>query len=111
MRDKGEILVGADTDILFTPFDAGGLTLRNRFVMAPMTRNFSPGGIPSPGVADYYRRRAAADVGLIVTEGSGSIIPRRWAANRWAAAPRPCCTARRHWHAGARSSLRCTRRG
>ncbi|GLK45455.1 NADH:flavin oxidoreductase [Novosphingobium resinovorum] len=71
MRDKGEILVGADTDILFTPFDAGGLTLRNRFVMAPMTRNFSPGGIPSPGVADYYRRRAAADVGLIVTEGVG----------------------------------------
>lgn len=59
------------TDILYTPFEAGTLHLRNRFVMAPMTRNFSPGGIPSEGVAGYYRRRAEADVGLIVTEGIG----------------------------------------
>jgi 2,4-dienoyl-CoA reductase-like NADH-dependent reductase (Old Yellow Enzyme family) len=61
----------ANTDILHTPFAAGRLKLRNRFVMAPMTRNFSPGGVPSDGVADYYRRRAEADVGLIVTEGIG----------------------------------------
>src|SRR3546814_13872960 len=44
---------------------------RNRFVMSPMTRNFSPGGIPGDNVAAYYRRRAKADVGLIVTEGIG----------------------------------------
>lgn len=59
------------SDTLYTPFTTGSLHLRNRFVMAPMTRNFSPGGVPSEGVADYYRRRAEADVGLIVTEGVG----------------------------------------
>src|SRR6476659_3347522 len=38
--------------------------------MAPMTRGFSPGGIPGPDVVAYYRRRAQNDVGLIVTEGT-----------------------------------------
>ncbi|MEM6901177.1 MAG: 12-oxophytodienoate reductase, partial [Pseudomonadota bacterium] len=38
--------------------------------MAPMTRSFSPGGVPGDDVADYYQRRAAADVGLIITEGT-----------------------------------------
>ncbi|SFK89633.1 NADH:flavin oxidoreductase [Streptomyces pini] len=52
------------------PFSLGGLTLRNRVVMAPMTRQFSPGGVPGPDVAEYYARRAAAEVGLIVTEGT-----------------------------------------
>ncbi len=60
-----------DTDALFQPFALKGLTLRNRIVMSPMTRNFSPGGVPGADVAAYYRRRAEADVGLIVTEGIG----------------------------------------
>ncbi|MEO1472814.1 MAG: NADH:flavin oxidoreductase [Pseudomonadota bacterium] len=55
---------------LFSPFTSRGLTLPNRIVMAPMTRSFSPGGIPGEDVADYYERRAAADVGLIITEGT-----------------------------------------
>jgi 2,4-dienoyl-CoA reductase-like NADH-dependent reductase (Old Yellow Enzyme family) len=55
---------------LFTPLQIGKLTLRNRLVMAPMTREFSPNGIPGPDVADYYGRRAT-DAGLIVTEGVG----------------------------------------
>ncbi len=38
--------------------------------MAPMTREQSPNGIPGDDVADYYARRAAADVGLIITEGT-----------------------------------------
>lgn len=38
--------------------------------MAPMTRSQSPGGLPGDDVAAYYRRRAEADVGLIVTEGT-----------------------------------------
>lgn len=63
--------MAGETDLLFTPFEAGSLRLRNRFVMAPMTRNFSPGGVPVEGVVDYYRRRAEGDVGLIVTEGVG----------------------------------------
>ena len=58
-------------DILFQPFELKNLKLRNRFVMSPMTRSFSPGGIPGENVAAYYRRRAAADVGLIITEGIG----------------------------------------
>lgn len=58
-------------DPLFKPFTLGRLTLRNRFVMSPMTRNFSPHGIPGENVAAYYRRRAEADVGLIITEGVG----------------------------------------
>ncbi|MCU1478039.1 MAG: NADH:flavin oxidoreductase [Subtercola sp.] len=60
-----------DTDAapLFTPFRAGELELSNRFVMAPMTRAFSPGGVPGDDVAAYYARRAP-HLGLIVTEGT-----------------------------------------
>lgn len=54
-------------DPLFTPFTCGSLTLANRFVMSPMTRNFSPGGIPGEDVASYYARRAS--MGLVMTEG------------------------------------------
>jgi 2,4-dienoyl-CoA reductase-like NADH-dependent reductase (Old Yellow Enzyme family) len=56
---------------LFTPLRIGSLTVPNRIVMAPMTRSFSPGGMPTPAVADYYRRRAEGGVGLIFTEGTG----------------------------------------
>lgn len=37
--------------------------------MAPMTRGLSPSGIPGDDVATYYRRRAEAGTGLIITEG------------------------------------------
>src|SRR5215471_953099 len=57
-------------DALFRPFSIGRLTLPNRIVMAPMTRNFSPEGVPGDDVAAYYRRRAEHGVGLIVTEGT-----------------------------------------
>ncbi|MBW6434242.1 12-oxophytodienoate reductase [Actinoplanes hulinensis] len=52
------------------PFTLAGLDLPTRFVMAPMTRFRSPGGVPTAEVADYYRRRAENGVGLIVTEGT-----------------------------------------
>jgi 2,4-dienoyl-CoA reductase-like NADH-dependent reductase (Old Yellow Enzyme family) len=57
-------------DALFSPFRIGGCALPNRIVMAPMTRTFSPGGVPGSDVAAYYRRRAEGGVGLIVTEGT-----------------------------------------
>ncbi|QDK37578.1 NADH:flavin oxidoreductase [Bdellovibrio sp. NC01] len=57
-------------DSLFRPFELKTLKLRNRFVMAPMTRVFSPNGIPTNDVADYYQRRAAGEVGLILSEGT-----------------------------------------
>jgi 2,4-dienoyl-CoA reductase-like NADH-dependent reductase (Old Yellow Enzyme family) len=55
---------------LFTPYSVKSLRLPNRIVMAPMTRSFSPGGVPGPDVAAYYRRRAEERVGLIITEGT-----------------------------------------
>jgi 2,4-dienoyl-CoA reductase-like NADH-dependent reductase (Old Yellow Enzyme family) len=60
---------------LFSPFTLNGLTLANRIAMAPMTRNFSPGGVPGPDVAAYYRRRAEGGVGLILTEGTSPDHP------------------------------------
>ncbi len=59
------------TSPLFRPFQLKSLNLPNRIVMAPMTRSFSPGGVPGANVAEYYRRRAEGGVGLIVTEGTG----------------------------------------
>ncbi|WP_031478904.1 NADH:flavin oxidoreductase [Streptomyces bicolor] len=56
--------------ILSRPTTINGLTVPNRIVMAPMTRMFSPGGVPGEDVVSYYSRRAAAGVGLIVTEGT-----------------------------------------
>lgn len=38
--------------------------------MAPMTRAFATDGIPNSRIVDYYTRRAAAGVGLILTEGT-----------------------------------------
>ncbi|MEM7114223.1 MAG: NADH:flavin oxidoreductase [Chloroflexota bacterium] len=55
---------------LFEPIQLGTLNLRNRIVMAPMTRSFSPNGVPNEGNIAYYERRAKHDVGLIVTEGT-----------------------------------------
>ncbi|MDO0913892.1 NADH:flavin oxidoreductase [Streptomyces sp. DT2A-34] len=56
--------------ILSRPTAINGLTVPNRIAMAPMTRMFSPGGVPGEDVVSYYARRAAAGVGLIVTEGT-----------------------------------------
>jgi 2,4-dienoyl-CoA reductase-like NADH-dependent reductase (Old Yellow Enzyme family) len=55
---------------LFKPFSLKSLNIKNRIVMAPMTRSFSPDGIPTQDVAAYYARRAAGDVGLILSEGT-----------------------------------------
>ena len=55
---------------LFEPLITPRLTLANRIVMAPMTRELSPGGVPGPDVARYYEQRAAGGVGLIITEGT-----------------------------------------
>ncbi|KAF1054045.1 MAG: NADH oxidase [Stenotrophomonas maltophilia] len=62
--------MSVSVESLFSPFRLGNLELPTRVVMAPMTRNLSPTGVPHEGVVEYYRRRAAAGVGLIVTEGT-----------------------------------------
>lgn len=54
---------------LFDPITLNGLTLQNRIVMAPLTRNRADAmGVPKPFVRDYYAQRASA--GLIITEGT-----------------------------------------
>lgn len=58
------------TESLFTPFKYKNLELKNRIVMAPMTRAQSDNGVPTQQIADYYARRAAAEVGLILSEGT-----------------------------------------
>ena len=60
----------SDSSSLFRPFDHPKLQLANRIVMAPMTRNASPGNVPGDNVVDYYRRRAEGGAGLIITEGT-----------------------------------------
>jgi 2,4-dienoyl-CoA reductase-like NADH-dependent reductase (Old Yellow Enzyme family) len=63
-------MTNANLESLFQPFTLKSLKLKNRIVMAPMTRTFSPQGIPGDNVAAYYRRRAEAEVGLILSEGT-----------------------------------------
>src|ERR1700722_18036739 len=54
---------------LFEPFKLGPITLPNRFVMAPLTRNRAVAGlVPNPLAIEYYGQRASA--GLLVTEAS-----------------------------------------
>lgn len=60
----------ANADILFEPFQIKSLNLKNRIVMAPMTRGFAPDGLPAQPHVDYYQRRAKGNVGLILTEGT-----------------------------------------
>lgn len=65
--------------VLFRPFNHPKLSLANRIVMAPMTRQFSPDGIPDENVVEYYRKRADGGVGLIITEGT--TIPHKAASS------------------------------
>ena len=52
---------------LFSPFSLAGIRLKNRIVMAPMTRSRAEGNLPTALMAEYYGSRATA--GLIITEG------------------------------------------
>ncbi len=63
-------MIQMNYDCLFQPVTLGSLTLRNRLVMAPMTRKRSPDGVPDQAVADYYRHRSEGGIGLVITEGT-----------------------------------------
>lgn len=72
-RIKKEVLAldqkfAGHTLLQSVPF--GNEMLASRLVMAPMTRMFSPEGIPGKNVAQYYRKRAENGIGLIITEGT-----------------------------------------
>ncbi len=54
--------------LLFSPTKLGPLTLQNRLVMSPLTRNRATGNVPNDLMVEYYGQRASA--GLIITEGT-----------------------------------------
>ena len=57
------------TSKLFEPYTLGPITLPNRLVMAPLTRNRAVAGlVPNPLAIEYYGQRASA--GLLITEAS-----------------------------------------
>ncbi len=63
--------IAPDLQRLFEPVTIAGLPMRNRIVMAPMTRRKAPDDrVPDDAIARYYARRAAHGVGLILTEGT-----------------------------------------
>lgn len=54
---------------IFQPYDLGHMTLANRIVMAPLTRNRAAAGlVPGPFATEYYEQRASA--GLIIAEAT-----------------------------------------
>ena len=53
---------------LFAPTKLGAIELKNRVVMAPMTRCRAIGNVPNDLIAEYYQQRSGA--GLIITEGT-----------------------------------------
>ena len=53
---------------LFDPIRVGNMTLPNRIVMAPLTRNRAPRATPTALMATYYTQRATA--GLLITEAT-----------------------------------------
>lgn len=55
---------------IFSSYDLNGIELKNRFLMAPMTRSRAsqPGDVPNALMAEYYAQRAGA--GLIITEAT-----------------------------------------
>ena len=57
-------------DNLFEPVKMGTQTLKNRIIMAPLTRvrSIEPGDVPTPLAGEYYSQRAGA--GLIITEAT-----------------------------------------
>jgi N-ethylmaleimide reductase len=62
--------VNISSEILFTPFNLGGRIIKNRIVMAPLTRNRAIHGSDAPRAlnAEYYAQRASA--GLIISEAT-----------------------------------------
>ncbi|HEY8683673.1 MAG TPA: alkene reductase, partial [Rhodanobacter sp.] len=64
-----ERTAASDIDVLFQPIKVGELSLPNRVLMAPLTRNRAgAGNVPGELNATYYAQRASA--GLIISEAT-----------------------------------------
>ena len=69
-------------DALFQPLQLGAFNVKNRIMMAPLTRGRSDAGsIPNAMMTEYYRQRAGA--GLIISEATGISVE----GLGWPAAP------------------------
>ena len=70
MNQSGNIKMNKDPSVLFESFNLGGLLLKNRIVMAPLTRNRATHGtdVPQELNSTYYSQRANA--GLIISEAT-----------------------------------------
>jgi N-ethylmaleimide reductase len=80
---------------LFDPYKLGNVTLTNRAVMAPLTRNRALAGfVPNPLAIEYYGQRASA--GLLITERAKS------RSRAKAIRTHPASTPRNRLRAGAR---------
>ena len=53
---------------IFSRYKLGDIELKNRVVMAPLTRSRAENNIPNQLMSEYYSQRAS--VGLIITEGT-----------------------------------------
>lgn len=68
MNTSSSMLSLREIDELFRPFLHRKLSLSSRLVMAPLPRLYAQDGVPTPEMLQYYRRRAAHLLGLIITE-------------------------------------------
>ena len=106
-----------EIDELFRPFYHRKLALSSRLVMAPLPRLYAQEGMPTPETLQYYRRRAAHHIGLIITEPVavndsaasadsgmahfyGGAALRAWKRICRAVHAYPCCIAPQLYHAG-----------
>jgi len=98
-------------DTLFQPVTLGTIDLKNRIVMAPMTRTYSPGNVPNDLSVAYYRRRAEGGVGLIITEGT---FVDHIAASGYPNVPaffgEEALAGKRPWRGGKKLSMPCMKR-
>jgi 2,4-dienoyl-CoA reductase (NADPH2) len=59
---------------LFSPFEVGGITLKNRLVALPAGTSMAERGVPTHGDTEHFERLAAGGVGLIV--GGATVVHR-----------------------------------
>lgn len=102
---------------LFRPFRLKQLNLRNRWVMAPMTRSHCPEHIPTEDVLHYYEKRAKGGCALILSEGTtvphsgadgyphvphfyGNALP-QWKRIKDTLTSRETCFMPQLWHVGS----------
>ncbi len=64
--------MGNDFPHLFSPFDLGGVTLKNRLVALPAGTSMAEHGVPTHGDTEHFERLAAGGVGLII--GGATVV-------------------------------------